>query len=133
MSIDIDESRRTAQPGPAFPNGSAYADWRGRWCENCRNDAGYREKDNDSPVREAYAGGCPLLVIAIAGDQTPAEWLPQESGSDAYHCIMFRSDEGDGGGEEPQPQPEPDQDGLFDRPERRVRMLVQPQRSVVAA
>lgn len=77
------------------------------------------------------------MLVAL-NSRTPSEWMEQPweqvkgrpdgevapSLYDKYHCIEFRAPGGGGG--EPRPRPEPpDMDGLFDRPERAVRMLKQ--------
>jgi hypothetical protein len=88
-----------------------------------------------------YPGGCPLLQMALLG-KTPTEWLRQELGPDKFHCIEFRGPD-DGHGDDPFGGPparpprakcEPDDmDGLFPRPDRRVRMLKQRQDEPVFA
>ena len=66
--------------------------------------------------------------------KTPVEWLEQDSTDgvrlgDQYHCIEYQGPD-DGG--EPRPTPEPpNMDGLFERPERGVRMLKQFERPEV--
>ena len=118
MTIDFDDAMARSKDKPAFSNSTEWEMWAANWCERpCKVDANQ---------------DCPLIMIALLG-RTPAEWLPQPADrypSDAYHCVNFRGK--DDPGDEPQPQPEPpDMDGLFDRPERVTRMLVQPQRSEV--
>lgn len=115
-------------PGPAFSNGFEYDMWRANWCERCTHDAAFQRGESDE--------GCPLLLTALLGD-IPAEWMEQPVGeegpslTDRYHCINFRGP--DDPDYEPKPQPEPpDMDGLFERPGRAVRMLVQPQPADVA-
>lgn len=104
----------------AFSNGTDYHCWRANWCDRCRND-----------INE----DCPIVATALFCQGIPAEWLPQANGypADAYHCVMFKGFN-EPPNPEPQPQPDPpDMDGLFDCPERRVRMYVQPQLSEVTA
>lgn len=114
--------------GSPFSNSTMGGIWMARWCDRCLRDA---------PFRNGLKGatGCPILAVALCG-RTPAEWLEQPESeiirpdgwdcANMYHCIEFRAP-GDGGGGEPKPKPEPPQmDGLFPRPERRVRMFVQP-------
>jgi hypothetical protein len=100
---------------PAFPNGTSFDIWQTNWCDRCKVDAAWR-KDESEP-------GCPLILTALCGEETPAEWFETEPGCvDAYRCVNFRSvDDPD---TEPTPQPDPDgMDGLFPALERRVRML----------
>jgi hypothetical protein len=105
---------------PAFSNSDDYELWAANWCRRCLIDAPFREGRSDT--------GCDILLTALVGIK-PAEWLelPAERRPyDAYHCVNFRGP--DDPDTEPKPQPEPpDMDGLFERPERRVRMFVQPQ------
>lgn len=122
---EYDDIEQRARPGVAFSNGTEGADWQSNWCDRCLRDA---------PFRNGLKGatGCPILLVALAAEKTPAEWMEQpldEKGrysiANKYHCIEFRAP-GEGGSE-PRPKPEPPQmDGLFDRPERRTRMYVQP-------
>lgn len=117
---------------PAFSNGTMWEIWQERWCFRCVND---------SPELVDRGEGCPLILTALCG-KTPVEWVRQsdaevyrKDGCDVanlYHCMMFR-DEDDGPDPEPKPQPEPpDMEGLFPRPERHARMLIQPSRLVVS-
>lgn len=104
------------RPGAAFPNGTSWEIWQANWCDRCKVDAAWR-RDESEP-------GCSLILTALCGQETPSEWWETEPGCpDAYRCVNFRAIDDDGG-LEPQPQPEPpDMDGLFDVPDRRVRML----------
>jgi hypothetical protein len=113
-----------AREGSPFSNGTEGEVWTYQWCGRCLREAPYRSGLKGST-------GCPLILVALSG-RTPSEWLEQrdENGlysmEDQYHCIEFRGP-GEGGGE-PKPRPEPpDMDGLFPRPEKAVRMLMQPQ------
>jgi hypothetical protein len=136
-----DEIYETATDQPPFSNGTEGYGWMENWCwAPCqqpdevawqRYEAGLRKTDP--------GGGCPLILCALMG-KTPIEWLDQWDGegpypiADRYHCIEFRPP-GGGGGDDPFGGPpahpprakrEPkDMDGLFPRPERRVRMLKQ--------
>jgi len=123
---DLDEITKRARPGRAFSNSTEYEIWSHNWCDRCTLDADFKAGKSDI--------GCPLLLVILGDDVTPAEWLEQPIGSpDRYHCIEFRSPD-DGPGPEPQPQPEPpNMDGLFARPERHARMFVQPQPAEVSA
>lgn len=121
--MDFDDAWRRAKAQSAFSNGTEGFEWQGNWCDRCLRD---------SPFRNGLADrGCRLLEVAILG-RTPAEWLdgPRDehghySMADQYHCIEFKAPGGRGGGE-PRPKPDPPQmSGLFERPERRVRMYVQ--------
>lgn len=121
---DYDDIARRARPGVAFSNGTEGYGWQANWCDRCLRDA---------PFRSGLKGatGCPILLVALVEEKTPAEWLDgprDEHGrygiADQYHCIEFRAP-GEGG-REPRPKPEPpDMDGLFPRPERQTRMYVQ--------
>lgn len=113
---------------PAFSNGTEGYDWMYRWCDRCHHPVEKAWQAYSTGKRKTqlkgYEGGCPLLMAAMSGDVTPTEWLVQEGGVDRYHCVEFRGPD-DGGGE-PHPKPEPpNMDGLFERPERHVRMLQQ--------
>lgn len=123
----LKEVLETSPETPAFSNGTEFDMWRGRWCDRCHHPVekawqAYEDGERKTQLK-GFEGGCPLLMAAMAG-HTPVEWLEQPDIHD-YHCIEFRGPD-DGGGE-PQPLPEPrGMDGLFERPERRVRMLSQP-------
>lgn len=126
MSLDHDEIDRLARPGRAFSNSTEWECWSYNWCERCLRDAPFRNMGKGS--------GCPIILVAMLGEKTPAEWLEQprdEEGryslTDRYHCIEAKFP-GDGGSGEPRPKPEPPlMDGLFERPARGTRMYVQPQ------
>lgn len=123
MSDDI-----PTRPGSAFSNSTEYEIWSSSWCDRCTKDADFQAGKTNI--------GCELLLAALCGDETPIAWMTTEPGChDRYRCIEFRSNEDgdDGGDPEPKPLPEPDMDGLFDRPERRVRMYVQPETQRVNA
>ncbi len=124
MTLNWPDVSETCREGMAFSNGTEWEMWSENWCERCVHD---------SPALVDQGKGCPLIMLGMTGF-IPAEWMEQPEGSpDRYHCIQFR-DEDDGPGPEPQPKPEPsDMDGLFPRPERRVRMLSQPQVTEVTA
>jgi hypothetical protein len=127
VTIDYDDALRRSRDEPAFSNGTEGFEWTSNWCDRCLRDAPFRNTGKGS--------GCPLIMVAFM-DRTPAEWLdgPRDehgrySMADQYHCIEFRAP-GAGGGE-PRPRPEPPQmDGLFDRPDPRTRMYVQPAEQV---
>lgn len=129
MTIDFDDAWNRAREGSPFSNGTEGSCWQSNWCDQCQVDA---------PFRNGIAQrGCRLLEVALLG-RTPAEWLeqaPDEQGRislyDHYHCVEFRRPGGGGGEPKPKPEP-PDMDGLFDRPEPRVRMFV-PNGQAVAA
>ncbi len=119
--INRQAARERSRPGPAFSNSTEWDLWSARWGALCSRD-----------VFANYGAGCPLVTIALCG-RIPAEWVESppeqvftESGmnvAELYHCVEFRPR--GGGDPEPRPKPEPDQDGLFERPERGVRMLQQ--------
>lgn len=131
MSIDYDDAWGRAKDEVAFSNGTEGSCWTDNWCDRCARDAPFR--NGITPT------GCALLAVALMG-RTPAEWMEQLWGQvkgrpegetapslgDQYHCIEFRPVGGGGGGGEPRPRPEPPRmDGLFQRPNRAARMLVQ--------
>lgn len=128
MSIDYADALARSRPEPAFSNGTEGYGWMANWCDRCLRDAPHRNMGTGS--------GCPLILVALQ-DRTPAEWLDgprDERGAysieDQYHCIEFKAPGGGGGGE-PRPKPDPrGMDGLFPRPERAARMLVQPDPAV---
>lgn len=121
-----EEIERDARAGSPFSNGTEGYGWQANWCDRCLIDAPFR-----NGLKNAQS--CPLLLVALGG-KTPVEWLdgPRDehgrySIADQYHCIEARFP-GDGGGGEPRPKPDPKgMDGLFPRPERAVRMFVQPE------
>lgn len=130
------EVEADARDKPAFSNGTSAHDWMSRWCDRCRHPVEVAWQEYSTGKRatqlEGYEGGCPLLMVAWCIDKTPIEWLEQDDGPDRYHCIEFRGpDDGDG---EPQPQPDPQgMDGLFEQPDRGVRMLTpQPEQQSVS-
>lgn len=130
----LDEVMKTSPEEPAFSNGDQFYDWQSRWCDRCRHPVEVAWRAYEAGKRKTqlkgYEGGCPLLMAATVG-HTPNEWLEQEDGIDRYHCVEFRGPD-DGAGE-PKPKPDPPHmDGLFERPERGVRMLKQPDESLVS-
>lgn len=134
MSLDYDDIERRARDQWPFSNGTEFYEWEENWCGRCLHDAPHRNMGKGS--------GCPILLVALAALKTPVEWLeqpPDELGrvslQDRYHCVHFKAPGGGGRGSgEPRPKPEPSgMDGLFDRPERAVRMYVQPQPAEVTA
>lgn len=137
-----DEIMATARDERPFSNGTEGYGWMENWCwRPCHNPAEKAWQDYEDGKRKHphkdYPGGCPLLLAALMG-KTPAEWLEQPRHDelitlgDQFHCIEFQGPD-DGGGE-PRPKPDPPgMDGLFERPERQVRMLKQPEREAVMA
>jgi hypothetical protein len=124
----LDEVMKTSPETGTFSNGTEGYDWQSRWCDRCLHPVEVAWQKYSTGKRKTqlkgYEGGCPLLMAALCGHK-PAEWLEQDHGPDRYHCIEFRGPD-DGGGE-PRPKPDPpNMDGLFERPERQVRMLSQP-------
>jgi len=115
MTRSVDEILKTARAGSPFSNSDIGYGWMANDCDVCQVDALYR--NGISPT-----GGCPILLVALS-DKTPAEWIEKPDRIQDYTCINFRGPGGGGG--EPRPKPEPPQDGLFPRPERETRMLVQ--------
>lgn len=109
-----EEIEKDARDKVPFSNGTLGAMWMANWCDRCLVDAPYRNGLNPS--------GCPLILVSLIG-KTPAEWMETEQIQE-YQCLEARFP-GDGGGE-PRPKPEPPQEGLFPRPERQTRMLIQP-------
>lgn len=123
----LNEVMETSPERTPFSNSSEGEIWMDRWCYRCHHpvEKAWRayEQGKRKTQLKGYEGGCPLLMAAYAG-HTPVEWLEQPDHPHDYHCIEFRGPD-DGGGE-PRPRPEPpNMDGLFERPERRRRMLRQ--------
>lgn len=82
---DYDAIEATARPGSAFSNGTEWDCWSSDWCNQCVHD-----QDIDS-------GGCPIVLLAMQGEKTPAEWVPgptDEEGrvslTDRYGCLEFQ-------------------------------------------
>ena len=131
-----EEIYETARDTPPFSNGTEWELWSANWCfAPCFNPAErawarYEEGKRKTAPKD-FPGGCPLIQCAMMG-RTPTEWLeqPDDGYQRDYHCIEFRGPDGGGGagGGPPRPRREPkDMDGLFERPQRRVRMLKQPE------
>lgn len=72
-----EEAAQAAKQGRAFPNGTSYEAWRERWCDRCAHDT-------DALVDAGH--GCPLVLLAMLEDKTPAEWQPV---GHAYRCGEF--------------------------------------------
>jgi hypothetical protein len=132
-----DEIYETARDEPPFSNGTEFYGWMENWCwAPCQQPdevawQRYEEGKRKTPPKSGT--GCPLILAALMG-RTPIEWLDTWDGDspyplgDRYHCIEFRGPDDGGGDPQPRPRREPpNQLGLFERPERRVRMLKQPQ------
>lgn len=122
----LNDVMENSRKGTAFSNGDQGYGWMSRWCDRCHNpvEVAWQKYSNGQRKTQlkGYEGGCPLLMAAMTGEVIPTEWMEQPDGADRYHCIEFRGPD-DGSGE-PHPKPEPTgMDGLFDRPERRTRML----------
>lgn len=112
-----------------FANSVEGEEWQANWCARCLRDAPFR--------RMGKGSGCPLLLVALT-NRTPAEWLdgPRDergrySLAEQYVCVEFRAP-GDGGESRPRPEPR-GMDGLFPRPQRRIRTLVSPSEEVPAS
>lgn len=124
----LQEVLDTSPKRSAFSNGTEGYHWMSRWCDRCQHpvEKAWQAYSNGKRKTQlkGYEGGCPLLMAALTGEVTPTEWLEQEAGPDRYQCIEFRGPDDDGGEPKPNPEP-PNMDGLFDRPERQVRMLSQ--------
>ena len=119
MTRSFEEIDKDARDGSPFSNGDIGYGWMAGNCDVWRVDA---------PFRNGIArSGCPILLVALMG-KTPVEWMEKPDRIQDYSCIEFRGPGGGGG--EPRPKPEPPQDGLFPRPERARRMLVQSAGSV---
>lgn len=113
-----------------FSSGTEGSAWMANWCDRCQHPVEVAWRKYEAGKRKTqlkgYEGGCPLLMASTVG-KTPVEWMEQPGYrfGDQYHCIEFRGPD-DGGGAEPRPKPEPsDMEGMFPRPDRRVRMLTQ--------
>ena len=109
-----EEIEKDAREGYPFSNSDIGYGWMANNCDICMVDAPFRNGIANS--------GCPILGVALCG-LTPVEWMEKPDRIQDYSCIEFRAPGGGGG--EPRPKPEPPQDGLFPRPERGTRMLVQ--------
>jgi len=125
-----EEIMASARDEPPFSNGTEGYGWMENWCwAPCQQPAEVAwQRYEDGKRKTDPGGGCPLILCALLG-KTPSEWLEQDEGPDRFHCIEFRAPGGGGGGD-PQPRPRrdpPNMEGLFPRPERRVRMLIQPE------
>lgn len=115
MPRPLDEIDKDARDGSPFSNGTIGYGWMASNCDVCLVDAPFRNGISNT--------GCPILAVALLG-KTPVEWMEKPDRIQDYSCVEFRAP---GGGGEPRPKPEPSgMDGLFPRPERATRMLVQP-------
>lgn len=116
MSLELDKIDRTAVDGSPFSNSDQGYAWMALWCARCLRDVPFRNGIN--------ATGCPILLVAMTG-KTPAQWLPGKDDARGYQCSEFRpigtpTDQ-------PRPRREPRRmDGLFARPVRQARTLVEP-------
>lgn len=112
------EIESTARDQSPFSNSTEWEIWAAHWCwAPCMNPvelAWQRYEEDEGPEPKDFPGGCPLILAAMMG-KTPTEWLEQPDDSpDRYHCVEFRSEEGEG--DEPQPIPDPPgTDALFPR------------------
>lgn len=72
-----------SRPGAAFSNGFEHEHWDERWCACCAHDNQFRLGTTDE--------GCPLLVIAILGDETPEAWVSDQPNKLGffYRCTNF--------------------------------------------
>lgn len=131
MSLSYDDVYARSLDSPAFCNGTEGEEWTAQYCDHCLRDAPFRNMGKGS--------GCPILLVTLMS-RTPAEFLegPRDehgtySMANKWHCIEFKP-RGGGGSGEPRPKPDPrGMDGLFERPECRTRMYVQPQEATVNA
>jgi hypothetical protein len=140
-----EEIEASATDTPPFSNGTEGYGWMENWCfapcQQPEEVAWQRYEEGKRKTPPKSGTGCPLILCALTG-KTPIEWIDQWTDQrqppplyDRYHCIEFRGP--DDGGDDPFGGPtarpprakrEPkNMDGLFPRPERRVRMLKQPQ------
>lgn len=95
MTRTFQEIDADARDGSPFSNGTMGDLWMSQWCENCLND---------SPEMVDRGEGCPLILVALLG-KTPVEWFEQD-GTQDYHCVEFRDQDGPGD-TEPKPIPDP--------------------------
>lgn len=126
MSIDFDTAWEASTDEHTFSNSSEFEMWAAAWCAACQREA---------PLRANLPNAQPCALVSVAWmGRKPVEWLRQpdaevyrEDGvhvANEFHCIEFRAPGGSG---QPRPRPEPsNMDGLFSRPARQTRMLVQP-------
>jgi hypothetical protein len=130
-----EEIYATARDERPFSNGTEGYAWMENWCwAPCHNPAELAWQRYENGERKTapkdFPGGCPLILCALIG-RTPTEWIDTWDGEgpyplgDRFHCIEYRGpDDGPGGDPQPRPRREPpNMDGLFERPERTVRML----------
>ena len=71
---DYETASAGARDKPAFSNGSEWDAWAARWCDRCK-----------------HYDDCPLLLVAMADEQTPAQWVEDAPGSlgSQYRCTEF--------------------------------------------
>jgi hypothetical protein len=69
----FDELLSRSREGKAFSNNTDWERWSWRFCERCRND-----------VNE----DCPLILISMFHDLTPAEWV-EDGEHHNYDCTEF--------------------------------------------
>lgn len=80
----VEEIIENARPGRAFYGAIPGERWQERWCDRCKYDT-IAQPDPD-------IAGCPILLVALAHDLTPAEWIePGPAGVD-YVCTEFDDD-----------------------------------------
>lgn len=113
MSPGLNEVTAAAVAGAPFSSSDDGYAWMSVFCDRCLRDAPFRNGINDT--------GCPILLVAMTG-RTPAQWRGERNG---YQCAEFRPV----GSRAPKPRArrEPrSMSGLFDRPARTARTLVEP-------
>jgi hypothetical protein len=71
-----DDALRRSADKPAFSNGTEADCWMENYCYRCKNDGG---------------AGCPLVLVVVGENRTPAEWQPDQPGSlgRQYTCALF--------------------------------------------
>lgn len=82
--IDPAAAREAARDGAAFSNGEEWRAWSADWCAKCLRDRPFR---SGLP----HQSGCPLILMAMAEEVTPAQWVPNRPGSlgHQYRCTEF--------------------------------------------
>ena len=92
-----DEIAADARDGSAFSNSTSFEIWAAdRGCWTCRNDDDASEK---------Y---CPILSVALATGETPAEWVElSEDRIQDYTCTEYDQRRDGGPDDEPAPKPVP--------------------------
>lgn len=78
LDIRGDDILAVARPGRAFSNGFEYESWFARSCATCTHD----------DIERGGDVGCPLIMFAMIGAATPAQWVSNVPNglADRYIC-----------------------------------------------